>query len=246
MDPFGLVAGEWWVGLPAAFVLGMALGLSPYGWPVIALAIGTKGATAPDDEGRTATRGLPFHRRVSPAVVGIGAAVVLVYTTLGFVTDRLDAVLRVAIGSVAGIIYASIALLSIGAGAALLARPDLVCRVRRPQRARRVDGPLGGFVVGIPIALASCPSCAAVITGVALAAGATGSTSYSVAAMAALGVGHAASLIGGSMVVLRPFEDSFRLAATVRRTGAVVLILVGGWYALQASRYGLSIAEPMA
>lgn len=100
-------------------------------------------------------------------------------------------------------------------------------------------------MVGVPIALANCPSCAVVITGVALAAGATGSTVYAVAAMTALGLGHAAALVGGSIILLRPFEDGFRLADAVRRTGAVVLILVGAWYALQASRYGLQIAEPL-
>lgn len=243
MDPFGMIGGSWWVGIPAAFMLGLALGVSPFAWPVLALATGARGVTSPGDVQADGPR--PWSERLNPAVLGMGLAIVLVYAGLGFATDRLDAVLRVGIGSVAGIVYAVIAVAAVGGGIALLARPAMLCHV--PEQPRRVlaRGPVSGFLVGLPLALANCPSCAIVITGVALAAGASGSTAYAVGAMTALGVGHAAALVLGSMALLRPFEQGFRVGGAVRRIGAVVLLGVGVWYAVQASRYGLEIAPPL-
>ena len=88
-------------------------------------------------------------------------AVVFVYGTLGFLTDRLDAVIRVGIGSVAGILYAVVAVAALGGGVALLYRPALLCRVPddRPTTTR---GPVVGFLVGLPLAIVNCPSCAVV------------------------------------------------------------------------------------
>ena len=250
MDPFSIVAGgAWWLGPPMAFALGMALGLSPFGWPVLALAIGARGATTPGRDQRvpSADGGTrrAVDRKLNPTILGMALAVVLVYAALGFVTDRLDAVLRVGIGSVAGILYAVVAVAALCGGVALLYRPALLCRVTddRPTTPR---GPIAGFVVGLPLAIVNCPSCAVVLTSVALAAGATGSTTYSVVAMTALGLGHGAALLVGGIVLMRPFEQELRVADTVRRIGAVLLIGVGVWYAVQAYRYGLAIEAPLA
>lgn len=221
-----------WLGLPLALAIGLLLGASPFSWPVMAVATGTHAVT-------DTSRG----RRPSPAVLGLGAAVVVVYAALGLVADRLDAVVRGGIGSWTGPLYAGLAVATIAAGALLLARPALLCRAPRGRRPGTTH--LGGFLVGVPLALANCPACAGIITGVALAASQTGSTAYAVAAMGALGLGHAAALAVGSTLLVRPVRDLTRVATAVQRVGAVVLLGVGAWYAVQAWRYGLTVAEPL-
>ncbi len=237
MEVLDGINGPWWLGLPLALVVGFLLGASPFTWPVLALATGARAVT---DEG-------PGTWRPDPAVAGIGLAIVVVYGGLGFFAERLDEVVRVGIGSWTGVVYAGIAVASLVAGGVLLARPALLCRSHAvPGSAgHRLRGHVGGFVVGLPVALANCPACAGIITGVALAAVATGSTAYAVAAMVALGVGHALALLVGSVLLLRPVAELFRVATAVQRAGAVLLLGVGVWYALQASRYGLAIAEPL-
>lgn len=237
MDVFSGIAGSRLLGLPLALTIGFVLGASPFTWPVLALATGARAVT--DDK--------PAAARVSPAVAGLGAAIVVVYGALGFAADRLDQVVRVGIGSWTGIAYAGIAVASLVAGAVLLANPALLCRAHANEgrRSQPLRGPFGGFVIGIPVALANCPACAGVITGVALAAGATGSTWYAVAAMTALGLGHALALLVGSVLLLKPFDDIFGVATALQRVGAVLLLGVGIWYAVQASKYGLTVAEPL-
>lgn len=247
MELFDLVAGgAWWIGLPMAFALGMALGISPFGWPVLALVTGARSVSGPaEPERRVSGVRASLHQRVGLTVTAMALAVVLVYALLGFATDRLDDVLRVGVGSVAGILYAVIAVAAMAGGLTLLFRPSMLCHVPSATRGRRARGPVVGFLLGVPLAVANCPSCAVVITGVALAAGTTGSTAYAVGAMTMLGLGHAAALVLASALLVRPFEVGARLSDTVRRTGAALLVGVGAWYAFQAWRYGLTVQAPL-
>lgn len=233
MDILGTMESSRWLGLPLAATVGILLGASPLAWPVLAAAVGARAGTSSD----TSTRA----GRTS--VLALGAGITVVYASLGFVTGTLDRVLREGFGAWSGVGYAALALVSIGTGIALLARPGLLCGRLGSRPVER--GPVGAFLVGLPLGAVNCPACAGVITGVALAAGATGSTLYAVAAMVALGAGHTVALWLASSLLLQPVRVLARDPSTVQRAGAILLLLAGAFYAWQALGTGIDVAPTL-
>lgn len=234
MDLLGTIEQTWWLGLPVAVLVGVLLGASPLAWPVLAAAVGARAGTSADVRGRSGRT----------SVLALGSGITVVYASLGFVTGSLDEVLREGFGAWSGVGYIVLAVLCIGTGLLLLARPAILCH-DLTARVRAERGPVGAFLLGLPLGVVNCPACAGVITGVALAAGATGSVAYAVAAMTALGLGHTLALWLASSLLLKPVRVAATRPATVQRAGAVLLVLAGLFYVWQAAGSGVEVAPTL-
>jgi hypothetical protein len=225
MDPFSLIEQWWWAGLPAAALLGVLLGASPLAWPLLAAAVGVRaGATGAEAS------------RSRWTLLALGGGLTLVYASLGFVVGELDRIIREVLGAWTGLAYVGLAVVVGVAGVAMIARPATACRIL----SRPPSGAPAAFLLGVPLGIVNCPACAGVITGVAVSSGVLGSTAYSVAVMAALGVGHTATLLGVSRLslnVARPLMGGVGL----QRLGGALLLAVAGFFVFQASIGGTTV-----
>jgi cytochrome c biogenesis protein CcdA len=273
LDPLSLIETWWWAGPLAAVVLGVVLGANPLAWPLLATASGIRAGVSGDDSGSvrgddgpspvgggpdrvTVTSGttgtVPTARtgtatgtsrdrwRADLLVVALGAGVTVVYASLGFVTGQLERIVRDVMGAWSGVGYVLLAVLAAAAGLALLLRPAGTCRTLR----RPVGGP-ALFLLGIPLGIVNCPACAGVITGVAVAAAALGSTAYSVLVMVALGVGHTLALVVVSRLAVNAAQPLLARAVTLQRVGGGLLLATALFFVLQVALRGTSVGPTL-
>jgi cytochrome c-type biogenesis protein len=234
MSPFALIEQQWWLGLPAAYLMGVALGGSPFALPVMAAGVGL-GTAASAREGA---------RRYWP-VIGFGAGLAVVYGGLGLVADRIDLVFERALSRTGGIAAAVLGVLLVGVAVALVVRPRSGTLACRPVWRRRTSG-IGAFLTGIPAGIFGCPACSGVIIGVAGSAALIGHTGYSVAAMTALGAGHGSAVLLVTWLVQRGVDVDALATPNAQRIAAVPLLLVGCWLLYLAYTLGLSFAPRLA
>lgn len=232
LHPFAIIEQLWWAGPVAAIAVGVVLGASPLAWPLLAVAAGARSGATPDVRDAASSRGV---------IVSIGAGVTLVYASLGFLVDRLEAVLRDQLGAVAGVGYALLTVLAAAAGVALLRRPTATCRrLVAPSIGRG-----GAFGLGALLGLVNCPACAGIITGVAVSAGIGGGTLYRVGVMAALGVGHTVTLAVASRMTLAITRDLTRTTTAAARAGGTLLLLSAAYFAFQLTARGVTVAPTL-
>lgn len=232
LHPFVVIEQLWWAGPVAAMAVGVVLGASPLAWPLLAVAAGARSGATPDVRDAASSRGV---------VLSIGAGVTLVYASLGFLVDRLEAVLRDQLGAVAGIGYALLTVLAAVAGIALLRRPTAACR----RLVTPTVGRGGALGLGALLGLVNCPACAGIITGVAVSAGIGGGTLYRVGVMAALGVGHTVTLLVASRLSLAITRDLTRTTTAAARVGGTLLLLSAGYFAFQLAARGVTVAPTL-
>jgi cytochrome c biogenesis protein CcdA len=229
MHPFALIEQLWWAGIPAAVVVGILLGASPLAWPILATAVGVRaGASDKHDARPMAT------------LLALGAGITVVYASLGLLTGQLDRIIREVLGAWAGIGYLTLAGLAAVGGLLMVAKPSATCRVL----SRPPSGAPAAFLVGVPLGIVNCPACAGVITGAAVSAGALGSPAYSVAIMAALGVGHTLTLLFVSRLSLNAVGAMARSTATIQRVGGALLLLSAAFFLFQGTTLGTG-TDPM-
>lgn len=230
LHPFTLIEQWWWAGPLAGLAVGVVLGGSPLAWPILATAVGVR-AGASDDEPRSSGR----------VLLALGAGITVVYAGLGLLTGQLERVISEVLGAWSGVGYVALTLAAAGAGLALLLRPGATCRTLvRPPR----GGP-AAFLAGVALGIVNCPACAGIITGVAVSAAAIGSTTYSVAVMTALGIGHTLTLLVVSRLSLNVVREAARSLTAVQRTGGVLLLLSAAFFAFQAAAGGTSVSPTL-
>lgn len=220
-----MVEQTWWLGIPAAALIGVVLGASPLAWPLLGTAIGL-GAGQSTGRDRTSVR----------SVAAFGGGITVVYMVLGALAGSIDDVLTGVLAPVSGIGYLVLAVLMVGMALVILRRDATTCSTRATRG--RV---LGAFGAGIPAGVVNCPACAGVITGVAASSAVLGRPVYSVAVMAALGVGHTASLVFVSWLAVDAWTPPRRLLRGMQTAGAVLLLLAAGWFVRQAILGGVTV-----
>jgi cytochrome c biogenesis protein CcdA len=227
VDPFSLLEAGRWLGVPAALVSGVLLGASPFAWPVMAAVVGGQAAvTRPEGP-----------RRGGGVVAGATAALVVVYGALGAVAGSIDHVVRGVLGPRTGAASAALAGLLLIVGVVLMVRPAAACRLRSTAATST-----SGWLLGIPLALVNCPACAGIITGIAVSAAASGSSTYTVVVMATLGLGHGLALLFVAWLTTARWRPTPAQQLAVQRVGAAVLLAVGAYYAWQATVLGPAVA----
>ncbi len=179
-----VISDMWWLGIPTALFAGALLAVNPLAWPML----GTTLALASTGEASAKGAGV----RMAGA---FGAGMVVVYTALGFVAGKVDEITTKVFRPYAGIGYVVLAVVLVGIGLFLLARPTRFCSAcALPPR--RNPTLLGAFFAGIPGGFVNCPACAAIVLGLATASATVGNPFYSAAVMFSVGVGHAVMLTG--------------------------------------------------
>jgi cytochrome c-type biogenesis protein len=228
MNPLAMIEQAWWLGVPTALLMGVALGGSPFALPVLGAGVSLGTAAS-------ARQGAPRHR----PVIAFAAGLAVVYGSLGFAADRIDLVFDRVLSRSGGLAAAVLGIVLLGVAALTLLRPSadrLACR--RPRRSRPAAA--GAFLSGIPAGIFGCPACAGVIMGVAASSAFLGHTWYSVAVMTALGIGHGAAVVGVSWLVTRGLALDLLTSPRAQKIAAVPLLVVGGWLLYVAAGLGLS------
>lgn len=224
LHPFTLIEELWWAGPLAAVVVGVVLGASPLAWPLLATTVGVRAGVSGEEEAPP-----------SRIVLALGAGLTLVYASLGLLTGQLERVISEVLGAWSGVGYVLLALATAAGGLLLLLRPNATCRTM--SRAPR-GGP-AAFLVGIALGMVNCPACAGIITGVAVSASVLGSTTYTVAVMLALGVGHTLTLMFVSRLSLNVFREATRSLTAIQRIGGTLLLLSSAFFVFQALAGGV-------
>jgi hypothetical protein len=230
MHPFVLIEQYWWAGLPAAVAVGVVLGASPLAWPILTTAIGVRAGASERPDTR------PLW-----TLLGIGGGITVIYASLGFLTGQLEWVVRELFGAWSGVGYLALALAAVVGGLFLFLRPSSTCRVL----ARPPSGAPAGFLVGVPLGIVNCPACAGVLTGAAVSAGALGSTTYSVAVMTAVGVGHTLTLLFVSRLSLNALGAMLPSPAALQRLGGTLLLLSAAFFVFQFQAMGIGLDPTM-
>lgn len=196
-----LLEGGSIVAAPLAIPAGVALGLSPLGYPLVAVISGYVSGESVSGKklstGRAAALSGAF-------VLGICT----VYVTLGVLFGALGLALLAALNRSIWLWYALLApvLWVMGLRTLGVLRLDsplkhLTPLLRGPFAPVRRDGPtrrgglLGAYLIGVPAGLAGCPSCALILPALLSAVAASGSPLTGAAAMLMLGLGQGAVLV---------------------------------------------------
>lgn len=230
MNPLSLIETVWWLGIPAAVLMGVVLGANPAALPLLGTALGLGAA------------GAAPQRRLSLWLAGaFGAGLVVVYGLVGLVAGSVGDVVADLLAPGSGIAYTILAAGVGGVGLVQLLRPATVCTACEKPGGRRASL-LGAFGLGVPAGLVNCPACAGVITGVAASSAALGNVPYSVAVMTALGVGHAAALVAMTWLLVTNWSwpPSPRVLDRTRRISGIVLLAVAGFFLWRAALVGIA------
>lgn len=206
-------------------LIGVVLGASPLAWPLLGTAVGL-GAGQSTGHTRTTVR----------TVVAFGAGITAVYTALGALAGSIDDVLTGVLAPVSGVGYLGLAAVMVLLAVVILRRDAAACSTGA-TRARL----LGAFAAGIPAGVVNCPACAGVITGVAASSAVLGRPAYSMAVMAALGIGHTASLVFVSWLSVDAWTPPPRMLRALQVGGAVLLLLAAIWFVRQAALGGIAV-----
>jgi len=116
MDPFSLIESTWWLGIPVALVMGALLGANPAALPIVGTAIGLGSA------GALAARGGAIK-----VAAAFGAGMVVVYTAVGVVAERVDELTESILRPYSGIGYLILGIVISGFALFLLLRPSAFC-----------------------------------------------------------------------------------------------------------------------
>lgn len=98
-----------------------------------------------------------------------------------------------------------------------------------PIRARRVSGPLGAFLLGIPFSVAICPFCTPAMVILLGIAATIGSPLYAIVLLLAFALGRAVPILIGAVAIgwLESFQCLARHQKAFEVTGGLILILAG-------------------
>lgn len=227
MDPLSVLEQVWWLGIPTALIIGIMLALNPLALPILgtAVALGSTGEVGAKGAGVRVT-------------AAFGAGMVVVYTLVGVVASRVDAVTNGILRPYAGIGYVVLATVLLALGLFLLSRPASFCAACALP-VKRNPTVLGAFLAGIPGGFVNCPACAGIVLGVASSSATLGSPLYSGAVMLALGAGHAAVLTGLVWLITSKRSPSPRLLRVLRRGAGVLLVGLAVYFFWLAQLQGL-------
>ena len=227
MDPFSLIESTWWLGIPVALVMGALLGANPAALPMVGTAIGLGSA------GALAARGGEIKLAAS-----FGAGMVVVYTAVGVVAERVDDLTESILRPYSGIGYLILGILISGFALFLLLRPSAFCAACA-MPTRRNSTMAGAFLAGIPAGVVNCPACAGIVIGVAASAAALGNTVYSSLVMLALGVGHAGVLVALVWFLTKGWTPSRRALRISQRIASFFLLAIAAYYFYLSSIQGI-------
>jgi cytochrome c biogenesis protein CcdA len=227
MDPFSLIESTWWLGVPVALVMGALLGANPAALPMLGTAIGFGSA------GALAARGGAIK-----VAAGFGAGMVVVYTAVGVVAERVDDLTESILRPYSGIGYLILGILISAFALFLLFRPSAFCSACA-MPAKRNATVLGAFIAGIPAGLVNCPACAGVVIGVAASAAAFGNAVYSSVVMLALGFGHAGMLVALVWFFTKGWNLSPRALRISQKMAAFFLLAIAAYFFYLSSIQGL-------
>jgi cytochrome c biogenesis protein CcdA len=229
MNPFLLLEQVPALSPVIGVLAGVALAASPLAWPMAIATLATGVATTDDG-------GVPWR-----PVVAVGVGITAVYVVLGAAVGMIDVLVRDVLGATAGIVLAVLAALAVAAGTLLVVRPMTACRTwrRRPGGAS-----MGAVALGAMLSAVTCPACAGVVTGVAVSAAAGWGTVSAVLAMLGLGVGHTLALLLLARLT-HAATDGGRHVHTAQRVAGGVLVVVGLFFAWQATGMGLTVAPTL-
>ena len=228
----GLMEGGSLLGLGAAALAGVALGLSPVTYlfmpAVVGYAAGDKSTT---------------WRRAARLSLAFVLGVTTVYMMLGALWGSLGLLLLNLLGRLLWLWYGigAIALLLMGLRMAGLLHFNVpnVPLLRPPDPATGRRSTLGAYLLGLPFGLAGCPSCEPIRLAVLTAVAASTQPLIGALAMLALGLGQGVILMVagtyiGSLSSLKRFAGH-RMA--INRLLGLLLLLAAGFFALRAFRF---------
>lgn len=227
MDLLGVIEQSWWLGIPAAVLIGVFLGISPFSLPITTTAVGLGSA------GAVGARGTGVK-----VVAAFGAGMIVVYTVVGLAASRLDQVIEGIMRPYAGIGYIVLGVLILALGLWQLIKPGgfcASCTLPSPKN----PTVLGAFIAGVPGGFVNCPACAAIVTGVAGSAATQGSPLYSGAIMLALGVGHVGVLVIATWLLTRRWVLPVHRLKMLQRISGLALVMVAAYFFYQGSAQGL-------
>ncbi len=226
-----IISDMWWLGIPTALFAGAILAVNPLALPML----GTTLALASTGEASAKGAGV----RMTAA---FGAGMVVVYTALGVVAGQVDEITTTFLRPYAGIGYVVLAVVLIGIGLFLLARPKRFCSACA-MPTRRSPTLFGAFLAGIPGGFVNCPACAAIVLGIATASATVGSPVYSAAVMFSVGAGHAVMLVGLMWWAVGK-RDLLTFQRFLRPASALMLLLVAVYFLWLAGVNGLDPTAP--
>ena len=225
----GLMEGGSLLGLGAAVLAGVALGLSPVTYLFMPAVVGYAA------NGKSTSR-----RRAARLSLAFVLGVTTVYMILGVLWGSLGLLLLTLLGRLLWLWYGigAVALLLMGLrmmGVLRFKAPLL----RPPDPASGQRGMLGAYLLGRPFGLAGCPSCEPIRLAVLTAVAASTQPLRGAHAMLALGLGQGLILVAagtyvGTLSNLKRFAGH-RMA--INRLLGLLLLLAATFFALRAFRF---------
>ena len=223
-----LIEGGSLLGLCAAAVAGVALGLSPITYLFVLAVVGYAGG------GKNTTR-----RRAAGLSLAFVLGVTTVYMVLGALWGSAGLLLLYLLGHSLWVWY------GIGAAALLLMGLRMVGLLHfnvpllRPpgrHRMRQQRGVTGAYLLGIPFGLAGCPSCEPIRLAVLTAAAASTRPLMGALAMLALGLGQGLILVmAGTYVGTLPSVKRFAShRVVINRLLGLLLLIAAAYFAWRA------------
>ena len=217
------------LGLGAAALAGVALGLSPVTYLFMPVVVGYAGGKS-TTRGRAAVLSLAFVLGITTVYMALGAL-------WGSIGQLLLASLRGSLWLWYGLGAAALLLMGLRMvgllrlGVPLLGTPDPAASGRR--------GVLGAFLLGLPFGLAGCPSCEPLRLAVLTAVAANTQPLMGALAMLAVGLGQGLILVAagtyvGTLPNLKRFAG-YRVA--INRSLGLLLLLVAAYFAWRAVGY---------
>ncbi len=226
----GLMEGGSLLGLGAAALAGVALGLSPVTYLFVPAVVGYAGSGKSVTRGRAAKLSLAFVLGVTTVYMALGA----LWGSIGLLLLDL---LRSSLSLWYGIGAAALWLLGLrmmgllSFNVPLTAPPDPATGGQR--------GALGAYLLGLPFGLVGCPSCEPIRLAVLTAVAATAHPLMGALAMLALGLGQglilvAAGTYGGTLANLGRFA---RYRVTINRLLGLLLLVAAVYFTWRALGY---------
>lgn len=218
------------LGLGAAALAGVALGLSPVTYLFMPAVVGYAGGGKDTTRGRAAALSLSFVLGITTVYMALGAL-------WGSIGQLLLASLRGSLWLWYGLGAAALLLMGLRMvgllrfDVPLLGTPDPAASGRR--------GMLGAYLLGLPFGLAGCPSCEPIRLAVLTAVAANTQPLMGALAMLAVGLGQGLILVAagayvGTLPNLKRFAG-YRVA--INRSLGLLLLLVAAYFAWRAIGY---------
>jgi cytochrome c-type biogenesis protein len=221
-----LMEGGSILGLGAAALAGVALGLSPVTYLFMPAVVGYAGSGGGASRRRAAKLSLAF-------VLGVTT----VYVALGALWGSIGLLLLAALGASLWLWYGlgAVALLLMGLNLMGLLRLNLPF-LKTPSPGTGQRSTLGAYLLGLPFGLAGCPSCEPVRLAVLTAVAANTQPLTGALAMLAVGLGQGLILVAaGTYVGTLPNLKRFAgYRDAINRVLALVLLLAAAYFAWRA------------